>query len=410
MSIQNKKTAIFIMPRSSSAWLGAEAMWISTAGWAAAAKRKFGDAVVVTTDRVATPAEVLTYPLSKGKLKNKNKFVSFIPVFIKIFFKDLTTWKDTRNWKILKKLTYRKEDVAFVWEKHDLFTGPGRKFANKLEVPFISYVHAPVVWEAQKWGVNRYIWGQLLEKWEASSLKKADYVAVVSEEVKQKVIEMGVSPSKVFISPMAVDARLFSEKESEASDLRQELDLEGKFVIGWTGSFRSFHGVDHLILAFSKLSREHPELVLLLVGEGAEKKKCINLVLKLKLRDKIIFTGRKSFIEIPGYVTVFDLAVVSASSANGFHYSPLKLREYLAACKPVLAPNAGEIPKIFKDGVNLKLFEAGQIESLIAGMEFYISNPQLKEEISENGKKLALTTSTWEVELEKCMTFIQKYK
>ena len=247
-----------------------------------------------------------------------------------------------------------------------------------------------------------------MEKWEAASLKKADFVAVVSEEVKQKVIEMGVSPLKVFISPMAVDARLFLERENEARDLRRELNLEGKFVIGWTGSFRSFHGLDHVIQAFNILSRKHPELMLLLVGDGAEKEKYINLVLQMKLQDKVIFTGRKSFIEIPGYVAVLDLAVVSASSANGFHYSPLKLREYMVAGKPVLAPNAGEIPKIFNDGVNLKLFEAGQVESLIAGMEFYISNPQLKEEISENGKKIVLSTSTWEVELEKCIAFIQK--
>jgi len=163
-----------------------------------------------------------------------------------------------------------------------------------------------------------------------------------------------------------------------------------------------------VIQAFNILSRKHPELMLLLVGDGAEKEKYINLVLQMKLQDKVIFTGKKSFIEIPAYVAVFDLAVVSASSADGFHYSPLKLREYMVAGKAVLAPNAGEIPKIFKDGVNLKLFEAGQIESLIGGLEFYISHPQLKEEISENGKKLVLATSTWEVELEKCIAFIQK--
>ena len=265
-----------------------------------------------------------------------------------------------------------------------------------------------MVWGAHKSGVQNNHWGILLKKWEAIFPKKADLVAVVSEEVKLKVIEMGVSPLKIFISPMAVDARLFLERKNEAGNLRKDLNLEGKFVIGWTGSFRSFHGLDHVLQAFNILSREYPDLMLLLVGDGAEKEKHINLVKQMKLQDKVIFTGRKSFIEIPGYVAVFDLAVVSAGTANGFHYSPLKLREYMIAGKAVLAPNAGEIPEIFKDGVNLKLFEAGQIESLIAGMEFYISHPQLKEEISENGKKIVLSTSTWEVELEKCIAFIQK--
>lgn len=53
------------------------------------------------------------------------------------------------------------------------------------------------------------------------------------------------------------------------------------------------------------------------------------------------------------------MAFVSARTLKGFHYSPLKLREYLAAGKQAFAPNAGEIPSLFKDELHLKLFEPG---------------------------------------------------
>lgn len=408
MSFNDKKTAIFIMPRNSDAWVGAEAVWITVAGWAAAAKNLLGEAQVVTMDRLASPSEVLDYPIS-GQCKNQNnglreKFVGLIPGMVKTVFKDVLQWKNSKNWDIINRLGYHKGEVAFVWEQHDLFAGPGRELADKFGVPLIVYVHAPVVWEASKWGVNRGFWGYYLENFvEKSALAKADLVAVVSENVKTKVVKMGIPAEKVLVSPMAVDPQLFQEGNLSADLLRKELELEGKTVIGWTGSFRSFHGINFLIEAFGKISDAYPDCRLLLVGDGLERRDAELLVDRLGIRDKVIFTGRKPFREIPQYVSVFDMAVVSAKNVSEFHYSPLKLREYLAAGKPVLAPNAGEVPDIFGNEEHLKLFEAGDVDSIVSGMEFYLENESKRKEIGASGQAFALSTSTWQRELKKSL-------
>lgn len=384
-------------------------MWISAAGWAAAAKKEFGEAVIITSDRIAEPSEVLNYPLSKKNDSCRQKhFSSFLPVVLRTFISDLIIWKNNQNWKIVDQLDYSNDEVAFVWEKHDLFPGPGRRLAKKLNVPFISYVHAPVVWEASKWGVKRSGWGYFLGRNEAQSLKKADFVAVVSEEVKQKLIEMGVTPERIFVSPMAVDPDQFAVNKIETEELQSKLKVKEKFVIGWIGSFRSFHGLEHVIKAFHNISRRFPECVLLLVGDGSDREKTEDLVREYDLKEKVIFTGRKPFTDIPSYISVFDMAIVSAKSAKGFHYSPLKLREYLAAGKAVLAPDAGEIPHIFQNEVHLKLFQAGEVKSLEEGIEFFLKNPQKRMEVAECGKRRALKTSTWTVELEKALDFMEQ--
>lgn len=394
------------MPRSSSSWEGAEALWITAAGWAAAAKKILGNAVVVTSDRIAQPDEVWNYPLLSKRKKTERKRYEFIPPFCRTMVSDILTWRSLKNWKILDSIHNENSEISFVWEKHDLFSGPGRRLANRLKVPLVSYVHAPVVWEASKWGVKRYFWGKWLEKIEAENLKKADYVAVVSEEVKQKVLEMGVAEKKIFISPMAVEPTLFNRQDPFLNEVAGLDKFRDKFVIGWTGSFRKFHGLDHVIKAFREISQKYPHAVLMLVGDGSERKASEALVNKLKISDRVVFTGRKQFLEIPKYVNTFDMAVVSARESEGFHYSPLKLREYMAAGKAVLAPDAGEIPYTFRDEVHIKLFRAGDIESLRRGMEYFISNEDKREQIATNGKELALKTSTWEVELEKCLRFI----
>lgn len=409
MSDKIKKTAIFIMPRSSRAWFGAEAMWISVAGIAEAARRKIGDAVVMTTDRIAHPKEVMDYPrIMKGEEPSMRYQYSFLPMFIRVLLNDILIWKNNREWSLLNELDLKHKEVVFIWEKHDLFRGPASRLAKKLNVPFISYVHAPVVWEASKWGVRRYLWGRFLEKREAKNLKKADHIGVVSGEVKEKLLQMGVPDQKIFVSPMAVDPEMFKIKESKTKGLRKKLKLEGKFVIGWTGSFRSFHGLDSLVEAFSMVSEKFPDAVLMLVGDGNERRYTEKLIRDLKLSEKVIITGRKKFKEIPEYISLFDMAVVSARSSEGFHYSPLKLREYMAAGKPVLAPNAGEIPKLFQDEVHLKLFETGKLESLVEGMKYFISSSEVREKTGKTGEEYILQTNTWNVELEKILDRINR--
>lgn len=394
------------MPRSSCSWEGAEALWITAAGWATAAKRKFGDAIVITKDKIARPEEVWNYPLlPDNKTSYKRRNLAMIPSFFKVLFNDLVTWRNLKNWNILEELSLEDRKPSFIWEKHDLFLGPGKKLALKYDVPFISYVHAPVVWEASKWGVKRYLWGKWLESIETKSLKRADLVAVVSEEVRQKILEMGVPEEKIIISPMAVEPAQFFNKSSQ--ELIDKYELAGKTVIGWTGSFRNFHGLDHVIKAFKKVSEASKNSVLMLVGDGAERRKSEALVKELDLEGKVIFTGRIPFLTIPEYVSVFDIAVVSARSAEGFHYSPLKLREYMAAGKAVLAPDAGEIPETFEDEKVLKLFTAGDIKSLANGMLYFIKDTQKRSEIAANGRNKILKMGTWDIELEKALEYLK---
>lgn len=395
------KTSIFIMPRASTSWVGAEALWITVAGWSAAAKRKFGSTWVITSDRIVQPEEVIHYPrININSFSSKGKSLKWIPQFIKTVIKDIRLWQRSLNWSIVTQQPWATEKVAFVWQQHDLFSGPGRKLATKLNVPLITYVHAPVVWEAAKWGVKRYLWGYFLERFiEARALKKSDIVACVSKDVADKLVQMGIEEKKILISPMAVDPFLFDQQIN--TELRKELGLNDKIVIGWTGSFRSFHGLDLLVKAFQRVNMREPKSRLLLIGDGFERNSLEDLVKELQLSDAVIFTGKLPFAKIPSYVAAFDIAVVSARSSEGFHYSPLKLREYLMAGKPVLAPFAGDIPQRFMDNFHLKLYKVGNVEELTTKLNELIYNPAESTLLGQQGKKYALETGTWDSELTK---------
>ena len=398
-------TSIFIVPRGSSEWKGNEAGWITASGWAAAAEQLWGKSVVATTDGVFSPQESRLFPrpnLREKSDKNLKIFRKFIPEVLITAYKDwnLLT-KKPKVWPIEKSEFITKRGIQLVWERHDLFPGPGRKIANHLKVPLVTSVEALAVWEAERWGVKRPGWGRWLEsKFETQSLKKSDLICCVSQEVKKKVISLGIDKNKVIVTPNRVDGTLFNP-DINGSKIEEKLNLKNKKVIGWTGSFRKFHAIDDLVRAFSVVHKQHPETVLMLLGDGLEYQTITELVRENNLEDSIIMPGRKVFDEIPMYIANFYISVVSAANSKDFHYSPLKLREYLAAGKAVIAPNAGNIPYNFKDGEDLLLYEAGNYMDLSSKLLMLLNNKSLHLDLERNAANWFKREGSWTHELKR---------
>jgi glycosyltransferase involved in cell wall biosynthesis len=396
------KTSLFIIPRASTAWRGNEAGWITASGWAAAGQQRWGEALVATTDGVFRPEESRLFP--RGALRASlvaSRYRRIIPEFLITAYKDLKLWKSNPPcWPIEDNKWVEGKEVMMVWQRHDLFAGPGRRLANKFHVPLVTSVEATVVWEARKWGVYRPIWGNLLEHYsEAKALRESDLVSCVSEEVREKVIALGVSADRAIVSPNGVDSSLFHPRV-EGAPVLEKFKLQGRRVIGWTGSFRSFHGLDSLLGAFRRVHQKHPDTVLMLVGDGQELDRMKHLAVESGLMDSVLFPGRIPFTEVPSFVAAFDIAVVTAASAEGFHYSPLKLKEYLALGRPVIAARAGDLPKQFSGDSDLLFYEAGNVSSLSSGLLRLLEDDGLRERFRKRAADQFAAGGTWLHELE----------
>ena len=84
-----------------------------------------------------------------------------------------------------------------------------------------------------------------------------------SAAVVEEVTRMGVPEARTIITPTGADLRLF-ENVGDAGALRHRLGLDGQFVVGWVGSFRRFHAIEHAVDAMVGLEGA----TLLLVGDG----------------------------------------------------------------------------------------------------------------------------------------------
>lgn len=346
--------------------LKAGAVWVTIHNWMTAAAERWGKAVVITPDGVLSSADVIrvawgepaTYgPLMWGRLGQIRSIAE-------------TGMKDVRSWWRMSRFNRSvrtfplRGDSLFVWQHHDLFQRAGFTIARRHGCPVVLFVDAPVVWEAERWGVRRPFWGAITERLgEYSQFRDADVVACVSEEVAAAAVLRGADPERVLITPCTADG---IRSAIGTTDVRARYRLDETTVVGWVGSFRPFHHADSIIRAVAEI-QEHANVGLLMVGSGPTLDACRRLAAHLQLR-RATFTGAVPHEEIGDHLLAMDIAVVPSGVGREFHYSPLKLKEFMAAGRAVVAPAVGEIARNLTNGHDVMLYPPGDEASMIAAI------------------------------------------
>lgn len=396
------------MPRGPQAWAGAEALWVTARGWANAAEARFGAAWISTPTGVWRPSE---FPQQR-EIAGLSRRHYRLPAHLRTFLKDVRLGLRQLRFKVPVAGPWEGSGVRLVWEHHDLFNQAGRNLSRAARAPLVRYVHAPVVWEARKWGVSRPLWGSVLELYEARALGTADLVACVSREVRNRLIRMGVPSERVLVSPMGVDADCFSPKVDSGAVRSRHGIGDDEVVIGWCGSFRSFHGLDILLDAFDRLVRllkeegngdpRSPNTRLFLVGDGALRARLMAEARERGLGERVTFTGAVPHVDMPAHVCAMDLTVVSSPGSGGFHYSPLKAREYAACGRPIVAPREGEMAELETSGF-FNLHQPGDSVSLARVLLSLVRDPQLRRYQGEQARSFAVKRWTWGAHLDNAL-------
>lgn len=364
---------------------------LSAAGWLSACRRVLGDAWLVTPTgllepdalrRLASAAE-LAPPLERSSL------VKMLPAVVTTALKDARQFLRGGSFSVDVDGPWSAGDVEFVWQRHELFHAAGVDLAERMGVPSVVFAPATAVWEASRWGVRRPGWGPLVERvGEHPALRRATLLACGSDEVAEQVIRMGASPDAVLITPTGVDLDRATSDEGRA--VREALQLGDGFVLGWVGSFRPFHAVNRLVEAVEGM----PDVTLLLVGDGPERPAVQARAAELGVR--AVFTGTVSNDVLPSHMAAMDAAAVVAPDDGSFHYSPLKLAEYLAAGLPVVAPDVATISSRLEHGRHVLLVEPTDRVGLRDAIELLRSDPDLRTSLGKEARAEAERTWSWD--------------
>ncbi|MEJ5255870.1 MAG: glycosyltransferase [Acidimicrobiales bacterium] len=394
------------MPRPSTAWASAAGLWVTAAGWAAAGERRFGRAWVVTPDAVASPDEAVGFATAHySSAAHQHRRRQLVPSLLRTAAKDALQYRAVHRFRVGTG-PWDQVPPALVWQHHEICHRAGIELAHRLGCPSVVFVHAPQVWEARQWGVHRPGWGTLLERLgERPALRSADAVACVSDEVATLVVDLGADPGKVVVTPMAVDpARFHPDVSGDA--VRERYGLGDAPVIGWCGNFRRFHGLEQAVAAFALVREQRPDARLLLVGDGPERARIEAMTDELGLHNVTCFTGGVPHVEMAEHLAAMDVAWVLAQTDGAFHYSPHKMREYLACGVPVVAPAIGDVARVMHHDVDAVLYPAGDIAALASATLELLADPNRRRRIGSAGRELMLREGTWDVQLEKVTSLL----
>lgn len=263
----------------------------------------------------------------------------------------------------------------FIYERFSLLNLSGVAIARLLGIPLVLEVNSPLALEQQRDG--EILWPRFSEWTERSVCRLATRVIVVSTPLKEILIRSGIDERQFVVMPNGVDVEAF-RTEPPNSKLRRDLGLEGKTVIGFVGWFRDWHRVDLLLEAFDRGGLAGHKAALLLIGDGPEMSMLKKYVAKHRLEPHVVFTGAVSHSTVPAYLNLIDVTVQPAANE---YCCPMKILEYMALRKAIVAPRQMNIEEILENEREALFFKPGDADSLAQAMIRLVTQPQLRDEL-----------------------------
>ena len=244
-----------------------------------------------------------------------------------------------------------------------------------------------------KEGGARY---QLTRFLETRVFQQADAITTICDGLKRDIIARGVAAEKITVIPNAVDIGRFTMDVKPDPAMLNRLDLDGKTVLGFIGSFYAYEGLVYLVRAMPDILKSAPDTRLLLVGGGPQEQQIREWVDRLKLHDVVRFTGRVPHDEVSDYYNLVDIFVYPRMNMRLTDLvTPLKPLEAMAQGKLVLASDVGGHKELIRNHENGRLFSADSIESLSTAALDMMENRDNWARLKANGRKYVEEVRNW---------------
>ena len=284
-------------------------------------------------------------------------------------------------WRL--RAAFRRFRPDLIYERYNLYYLAGTWVARGSGVKLFLEVNSPLAEERTRLG-------QLRLRWLAGALERyvwrsAGKVLVVTGVLQQSVAAAGVPPERIAVVPNGIDPAQFAGLPArEAAD--------GPLVLGFVGFVREWHGLDAVIAAMAA-EPGGPDLRLVVVGDGPARAALEHQAQSLGLADRVTFTGLQPREAIPALVAGFDIALQPLVVS---YASPLKIFEYMAAGRAIVAPDQPNIREILSDGDTAVLFDPAEAGAMWRAIRRLAGDAPLRRRLGEAARaEIARRDYTW---------------
>src|SRR5262249_17684634 len=244
---------------------------------------------------------------------------------------------------------------------------------------------------------------------------QATLISVVSEPVKQDLVKRGVPVAKILVNPNGVDIAVYRPSEARAkAKLRRDFGWdESHTVIGFTGTFGGWHGIEVLARAIPEICKRQPQARFLLIGDGNHKHLVDEEVIRHCLSDRVVSVGRVSQQEGTRLLGACDIYVSPHSQHmidGRFFGSPTKVFEYMAMGGGIVASDLEQIGEVLSPALHASnlaqtnsavsteraiLCKPGSVEEFVSGIEYLLGHTSVAQTLGRNARRAAEENYTW---------------
>jgi glycosyltransferase involved in cell wall biosynthesis len=222
-----------------------------------------------------------------------------------------------------------------------------------------------------------------------------DTISVSSDGLWNACLAMGFPEERMRKVPVGADLGAFDPlRRGEKVRFKQPLEIGNRPLVAYIGQLEGAAYASLFVKASALLADRFPEVVWMVVGGGLMLEQLEELAFRLNLSHRVVFTDYLPAANIPEVLAAADIAVACFSDEPLVRCkSPLKVAEYLAAGKAIVASKVGEVPWMTGDAA--VLVEPGSVDALAAGIRFLLEHPEARREMGLKARARAETEINW---------------
>jgi len=223
-----------------------------------------------------------------------------------------------------------------------------------------------------------------VHKWLKEFMQKCQHIIIPSESMKEILVRDYGLEERYTVIPTGTNLEPY--QRADGKTLRKEKGWQDETILISVGRLAPEKNWETLLHAFAKVYLEHPNLRLVLIGDGPAKESLQTLASELGIAEQVTFTGTIPFEEIPAYLKASDaFSFASVTETQG-----LVTIEAMAAGLPVVAVDGSGTRDIVEHGKQGYLVE-NDASALAKGLNQLLSDPGQMKRFRHNALKKAKT-------------------
>ena len=303
---------------------------------------------------------------------------------------------------------------AYIYERLCLGNSAGALLSAEFRVPYIVEYNGSEISMRRSFEDTGYVYEAEYLETEALAFEQATIISVVSAEIRNTLVARGVDPAKILVNPNGVDLEAYAPAPlDERGAIRASHGFgAADRVIGFTGTFGGWHGIDVLSEAIPRVCQAVPNTKFLLIGDGHFKNLVDRAVASSGLEARVISTGRVPQVEGARLLKACDI-YVSPHSAHmvdsKFFGSPTKVFEYMALGGGIVASDLEQIGQVLSPSLTPEeasagahvtderavLCAPGNVSQFVQAVIALAEHPEMAAALGRNARQAAASHYSW---------------